>query len=129
MWTDGFAVFSDSDNPAEAKEFVAFLGSEGQRLRVEVTGEPPLSAKAAEEFGWAAQGNNEARQQFLQVAAAGSPLLFVPGFGEVSAPLGDGFNLIAGGEGTAADMLDEAAPRMQDSLDEAWVTWEALGGS
>ena len=99
MWTDGFAVFSDSDHPAEAKEFVAFLGTEGQRLRVEVTGEPPLSAKAAEEFGWAEQGNSEARQQFLEVAAAGSPLMFVPGFGDVWRRSSDGFNLIAGRRG------------------------------
>ena len=34
--------------------------TEGQRLRVEVTGEPPLSAAAAEEYGWAEQGNAEA---------------------------------------------------------------------
>jgi ABC-type glycerol-3-phosphate transport system substrate-binding protein len=128
MWTDGFAVFSGSDHPEEAKEFVTFLATEGQRLRVEVTGQPPLSAKAAEEYGWVDQGNTEARHEFLEVVGSGSPLMFVPGFGDVTAPLGDAFNQIAGGEITAAEALDEVAPRMQESLDQAWVTWEQLGG-
>lgn len=126
MWTDAFAVFADSDHPAEAAEFVAFLGTEGQRLRVEVTGQPPLSARAAEEYGWVEQGNSEGRQEFLEVVGTGSPLMFVPGFGDVVSPLSDMFNLIAGGEVTAADALDEVTPRMQESLDDAWRTWEQL---
>jgi ABC-type glycerol-3-phosphate transport system substrate-binding protein len=128
MWTDSFAVFSGSDHPEEAKEFVTFLATEGQRLRVEVTGQPPLSAKAAEEYGWVDQGNSEARHQFLEVIGSGSPLLlFVPGFGDVTAPLADAFNQIAGGEVSASEALDAAAPRMQESLDKAWETWEQLG--
>lgn len=127
MWTDAFAVFVDSDHPAEAAEFVAFLGTEGQRLRVEVTGQPPLSARAAEEYGWVEQGNTAGRQEFLEVVGTGSPLMFVPGFGDVVAPLSDMFSLVADGEVTAAQALDEVAPRMQDSLDQAWVTWEQLG--
>ena len=127
MWTDAFAAFSGSDHPAEAAEFVAFIGTEGQRLRVETTGQPPLSASAAQETGWADQGNAAARQQFLDVAGTGSPLMFVPGFEDVVAPLTDAFNLMAAGEVTAADALDEVAPRMQDSLNQGWETWEQLG--
>ena len=123
MWTDSFAVFSDSDNPAEAADFVAFLATEGQRLRVEVTGQPPLSASAAEEFGRADQGNTEGRQEFLQTVASGSALMFVPGFGNVVSPLEDAFNQMAAGEVTA-DILDELAPRMQESLNEQWATWD-----
>jgi ABC-type glycerol-3-phosphate transport system substrate-binding protein len=126
MWTDSFAVFSDSDSPQEALDFVAFLATEGQRLRVEVTGQPPLSAKAAEEYGWVDQGNTVGRQEFLQAVSTGSPLMFVPGFQSVTAPLEDAFNLIAAGEVTAAEALDEVAPRMQESLDEAWQTWEQI---
>ena len=125
MWTDSFAVFSDSDNTAEAADFVAFLATEGQRLRVEVTGQPPLSASAAEEFGWADQGNTEGRQEFLQTVASGSALMFVPGFGNVVSPLEDAFNQMAAGEVTA-DILDELAPRMQESLNEQWATWEQI---
>jgi multiple sugar transport system substrate-binding protein len=124
VWTDGLAVFSDSAHPAEAQEFLAFLATEGQRLRVEVTGEPPLSAAAAAEYGWVDLGNTEARKQFLEATQVSGSNFFVPGFWDVVAPLDDAFNQIAGGEITAAEALDAAAPRMQDRLDQAWETWE-----
>ena len=117
-----------SDHPAEALAFVAFLATEGQRLRVAVTGEPPLSAAAAAETGWAGQGNAAARQQFMQVVGLASPGIFVPDYWDVVPPLEDAFNLIVDGETTAAAVLDEVAPRMQDSLDQNWRTWDEIGG-
>jgi multiple sugar transport system substrate-binding protein len=126
VWTDSLAVFADSPNPEAAMDFLAFMATEGQRLRVEVTGEPPLDATVAEELGWVEKGNVTARQQFLDVIAASQPLNFVPGFWDVTSPLDEGFNLIAAGEVSASDMLDDAAPRMQDSLDQAWRTWEEI---
>ena len=53
--------------------------------------------------------------------------MFVPGFWDVVAPLEDLYNLMASGDAAAAEALDEVAPRMQDSLDQAWETWESLG--
>jgi multiple sugar transport system substrate-binding protein len=128
VWTDGFAVFNGSQHPAEAMEFLAFLGTEGQRLRVEVTGEPPLSAAAAKEFGWAEQGNTEGRQQFLEVIGRAGPGIFIPGYWDVVSPLEDAFNLVVEGEATASEVLDEVAPRMQDSLDQQWATWDQISG-
>jgi ABC-type glycerol-3-phosphate transport system substrate-binding protein len=128
VWTDRFTVFRGSDNPAEAMEFIAFLATEGQRLRVEVTGEPPLSAAVAEELGWAEQGNAEAREQFLQVIGRAGSANFVPGYWDVVSPLEDAFNLIVEGEATASQVLDEVAPRMQDSLDQNWETWDQISG-
>ena len=127
VWTDGLAIFSDTDHPTEAMEFIAFLASEGQRLRVEEVGEPPLNAAAAVEYGWAEQGNVAGREQFLQAVGAANPPMFVPGFWDVVAPLEDLYNLMASGDAAAAEALDEVAPRMQDSLDQAWETWEQLG--
>lgn len=126
VWTDAMAIFADSANPDAAKELIAFLATDGQRLRVEVTGEPPLDANVATELKWMEQGNAAARQQFLDVIATSQPGMFVPGFWDVTSPLGEGFDLIAAGEVTASDMLDDAAPRMQDSLDQAWRTWEEI---
>jgi multiple sugar transport system substrate-binding protein len=125
VWTDGFAVFNGSDSPAEAMEFVAFLATEGQRLRVEVTGEPPLSAAAAAEFGWTAQGNTEAREQFLEVVGRAGSGIEIPGYWDVVSPLEDAFNMMVDGEATSA-VLDEVAPRMQDSLDQNWATWDQI---
>ena len=126
VWTDGLAVFAGSANPEAAMEFLAFLATDGQRLRVEVTGEPPLDAHVAKELRWVEQGNATARQQFLDVIAASEPGMFVPGFWDVTSPLSEGFDLIASGEVSASDMLDDAAPRMQHSLDQAWRTWEDI---
>ena len=125
-WTDGLAVFRDSAHPEEAKTFLAFLATDGQQLRVDVTGEPPLNAKVAEASGWVDQGNSEARHQFLEAIKVSKPAAFIPGFWDVTAPLGDAFNLISSGEASASQALDEVAPRMQDSLDQAWVTWEEI---
>jgi ABC-type glycerol-3-phosphate transport system substrate-binding protein len=127
VWTDGFSVFNGSAHPEEAMELLIFLATEGQRLRVEVTGEPPLSAAAAAEYGWAEQGHAEGREEFLQVIGATSPGLFIPNFWDVTSPLEDAFNLMAAGEATSA-VLDEVAPRMQESLDQNWETWEQFGG-
>jgi multiple sugar transport system substrate-binding protein len=123
VWTDGFSVFNGSAHPEEAKAFLGFLATEGQRLRVEVTGEPPLSAAAAAEYGWVEQGNVEGRQEFLQAISAADPGIFIPSFFDVVLPLEDAFNLMVEGEATSA-VLDEVAPRMQDSLDQNWETWE-----
>jgi ABC-type glycerol-3-phosphate transport system substrate-binding protein len=128
VWTDGLAVFNGSAHPDEAMTFVSFLATEGQRLRVEETGEPPLDANAAAEFGWVDRGDAEGRQQFLEAISVAKPGTFVPGFWDVTTPLADAFNQIAAGEISAADALDSAAPRMQDSLNQAWETWEELGG-
>jgi multiple sugar transport system substrate-binding protein len=127
VWTDGFAVFRGSDQPAEAAELVALLGTDGQRLRVAVPGDAPLSAAAAKEYGWVEQGNAAARQQFLQVIGAAEPGIFIPGFWDVVPPLEDAYNQMVEGETTSA-VLDEVAPRMQDSLDQNWATWDQLGG-
>ncbi len=128
VWTDGMAVFAGSPHPEEALALVAFLATEGQRLRVEVTGEPPLDASAATEFGWVDQGNTAGRQQFLEAVRTAEPAMFIPSLGEVSAPVDDAFNQIAAGDISASDALDSVAPRMQDHLDRAWETWEELGG-
>jgi ABC-type glycerol-3-phosphate transport system substrate-binding protein len=128
-WTDGLAVFSDSPHPDAAKQFLAFLATDGQQLRVDVTGEPPLNSAVAAESGWVDQGNSEARKQFLEAIKVSKPAMFVPGFWDVTAPLQDQFNLIAAGEVSASDALDEVAPRMQDTLDQSWVTWNEIVGS
>lgn len=127
LWTDQLMIFTDSDHKEEARAFISFVATEGQRLRMDVTGEPPLSAAAAEEFGWTDQGNTAAREEFQQAIAVSAAQLFVPGFWDVTSPLGDAFSQIAGGEVDASEILDEVAPRMQDSLDQSWETWEQFG--
>jgi multiple sugar transport system substrate-binding protein len=124
VWTDSFGVFTQSQHAQEAKEFLAFLATEGQRLRVTVAGDVPLDNALADELNWA--GNHPGRKQFLEVIKLARPGVFVPGFWDVTNPLNDVFTAIVEEGKSAKEALDEAAPQMQDSLDKAWETWEQI---
>ncbi len=121
-WTDQFGVFEGSENPEAAKEFIAFLSTEGNRLRAEKADALPLDSTVAQETDWA--GQSEGRLETLEVVKLAQDETFVPGFWDVTAPLWDSFALVVEDEMTAQEALDEAAPKMQESLDRAWQTWE-----
>lgn len=121
-WTDQFGVFAGSENPDAAKEFIAFLSTEGNKLRSKRDDALPLDSTVAEETNWT--GESAGRHETLEVVKLADAEPFVPGFWDVTGPLWDSFALIVEGEMTAQQALDEAAPKMQDSLDRAWQTWE-----
>jgi ABC-type glycerol-3-phosphate transport system substrate-binding protein len=126
VWTDAVAVFEGTEHPEEAKEFIAFLATEGQELRVELTGDLPLDFTVAEEADWA-QGV-PGRQDVLEILPNARPKPFFPGvFWVVFGPLYDVFALAVGGEETAQAALEEAAPAIQENLDRAWERWERSG--
>lgn len=123
-WTDMWGVFASSDNVEAAKLFVAFIGTTGNELRVEVGNAVSLDLSVAEELGWADE--NAGRQQALEVMGLSQPGVFVPGYWDVTDPLWDSFSLVVEGDRTAQEALDDVAPEMQDSLDRAWQTWEDI---
>ena len=123
-WTDMWGVFSSSDNSEAAKEFIAFVGTTGNELRVEVGNAVPLDLTVAEELGWA--GESAGRREALEVMGLAHPDIFVPGYWDVTDPLWDSFALVVEGDMTAQEALDEVAPEMQESLDRAWQTWEDI---
>jgi multiple sugar transport system substrate-binding protein len=123
-WSDYWGVFAGSDNEAAAKEFVAFAGTEGNRLR-SLAGDMPLDATVADETDWA--GNSAGRAEALQVIKLARPNIFLPSnIFEITSPLWDVFALVVEGEKTAQEALNEAAPEMQQILDRAWETWEDI---
>ncbi|HET7929745.1 MAG TPA: extracellular solute-binding protein, partial [Actinomycetota bacterium] len=124
-WSDGVAVMSTSDHPQEAKEFIAFLTTEGQRIRFETTGDIPLDSKVAEEVNWA--GGVPGREDGLEVAAHARAPIFVPNRWDVLGPIWDAWGYIVGGDKTAQQALDDVAPAIQENLDKAWEDWEAQG--
>lgn len=122
VWTDGIAVFAKAAHPEEAKLFIAFQATEGQRIRVEKTGDVPVSAAIAEEMNWA--GGIAGREEALQVLEHARPAAFVPNRWEVVGPIWDAFGYIVSKEKTAQEALDEAAPLIQENLDREWAAWE-----
>jgi multiple sugar transport system substrate-binding protein len=125
VWTDSVGVFKSSKHPAEAKRFIGFLATTGQRIRVETTGDIPLSTKIAEEVNWAK--GNPGRLNGLEVLKHARPAVWIPGKWDAWGPFYDAWGLMVGGEKTAQKALDDAAPAIQDNLDEAWKTWEKQG--
>jgi multiple sugar transport system substrate-binding protein len=123
-WTDQFGVFEGSEHPDAAKEFIAFLSTEGNRLRSEEADALPLDSTVAEETDWA--GDSEGRAETLEVVKLAQGETFIPGFWDVTGQLWDSFALVVENEETAQQALDEAAPGMQESLDRAWQTWEDM---
>ncbi len=122
VWTDSIGVFAGAPHPEEAKLFVAFQGTEGQRVRVEVTGDVPVSSAVAEELDWAS--DIAGRHEALQVLEHARPNVNMPNRWEVAGPLFDAFGYIVSEEKSAQEALDEAAPLMQENLDKEWADWE-----
>ena len=123
-WTDAFGVFAGSDNPVEATEFIAFLASEGSQIRADL-GMQPFNLSLADEIGWADE--NEGRQELMQVMALSRDPVFIPDFWGVIDPLWDAWEFITSGDMTAQEAFDDAAPYVQENLDEAWETWNSIG--
>lgn len=122
VWTDGIAIFAKAEHPEEAKLFIAFQATEGQRIRVEKLGDVPANSKVAEEMNWAK--DIVGRQEALKVLEHARPAAFVPNRWEVVGPLWDAFGYIVSKEKAAKDALDEAAPLIQENLDREWAAWE-----
>ncbi|HEU4354020.1 MAG TPA: sugar ABC transporter substrate-binding protein [Actinomycetota bacterium] len=122
VWTDSVGVMANSDNPNEALDFIAFLTTKGQQIRYEVSGDIPLDLAVADEVNWA--GDIPGRQDGLEILSHARPLVFVPNRWDVAGPYYDAWGFVLGGEKTAQEALDDAAPAIQENLDKAWKDWE-----
>jgi hypothetical protein len=121
-WTDGYGVFSASKHPQEALSFLAYMGTKGQEVRLEL-GDLPLNMTYADQ--WAADSTG--RQEAITAIRFARPNLFVPGYWDTMDPLYDGFyGAILEDGRPVKDVLDELAPQMQETLDQAWETWESI---
>jgi multiple sugar transport system substrate-binding protein len=124
VWTDRWGIFADSANQDAAEAWIAFLATEGQRLQVEVEGNVPLDGTVADELDW--PRGIEGRQEFLDVIALARPGIFVPGFWDATSVVEGAFDLMAAEGVPAQELIDESTADMQDIIDQAWETWEAV---
>jgi multiple sugar transport system substrate-binding protein len=118
-WTDGFGVLSSSKHPEEALRFVAYMGTKGNELRLEM-GDLPLNMKLASQ--WA--GDSEGRKQALAAIAHARENLFCPGYWEAVPLVEDAFTSMLEEGVSAKDALDAIAPEIQRVLDQTWETFE-----
>ncbi|MFN8451534.1 MAG: extracellular solute-binding protein [Anaerolineae bacterium] len=122
--SDELAAFSGSAHPEEAKLFVIFYGTEGNRIRFETSGDLPLNMKLAQELNWA--GDSEGRQEMFAGIQLSRPSLFIPEWFTVIEPLSEAINLMVEDGLSAEEALAEMAPVVQDTLDETWETWDQI---
>jgi len=121
-WTDGFGVFSKSKHPKEALLFLAYVATKGQDARLAL-GDLPLNMTLADE--WA--GDSTGRQEAVTAIKQARPLLFVPGYWDTIGPLYDAFyGDILEDKRPVKEVMDEYAPQMQETLDQAWETWDSI---
>jgi multiple sugar transport system substrate-binding protein len=122
VWTDSVGVMANSEHKDEAKEFLAFLTTSGQKIRAKTSGDLPLDLSVAEQVNWTA--GVPGREEGLQVLEHARPTNFVPNRWDVIAPYYDAWGYVLGGEKSAQEALDEAQPAIQENLDKAWEDWE-----
>jgi multiple sugar transport system substrate-binding protein len=124
-WSDYWGAFSADPSHAEAaKEFVSFVGTDGNKLR-EQAGGMPLNTAMADKLNWA--GDSPGRQDALQVLKLARPGIFLPAnIFSIDPPLWDAWGAIVEGDKTTQQALDDAAPQMQQNLDRAWTTWNEI---
>jgi multiple sugar transport system substrate-binding protein len=120
-WSDSVGVMATTDHPDEAKEFVAFVATQGQKIRFETTGDIPLDSKVADKMNWA--GGIPGREEGLQIAKHARAAIFIPDRWNVYAPLYDAWGYIVSGNKSVKQALDDAASAIQQNLDKAWDVW------
>jgi multiple sugar transport system substrate-binding protein len=121
-WTDAWSTFVTSKHPEQTLDFLTYIATEGNKLRVD-SGTFPLDQQAAKDADYAA--GSEAKQQMLEVMGLTNPIPFVPSWFTVFGQLEDTFPQIVD-NGDAAGALHDVAPIIQDDLAREWETWDAL---
>jgi len=126
-WTTAWGTFVESEHLHAALTFLEFIGTDAQRIRAQVSADPPLSLKVADEINWGA--GDPIKEQYLQVLeVAAKPQTFVPPLPEGAYEPAEVYNeMTVQGKTDAEPFLNAEARRTQPILDRAWKDWEALG--
>jgi multiple sugar transport system substrate-binding protein len=120
-WTAPWGTFEESPHPDAALQLMA---TDGQRVQMEVTPDPPLSTVVAEEADYGQ--DDPIKQDFLQVLENARPLVFTPPGVETWDPVEVMRLLTIEGETDAQAILDEMAAASQEELDAAWERWDTF---
>lgn len=124
-WSDNVAIMASTDHATEAKEFVAYVSTEGQKVRYQTKGAVPLDLSIAKDVNWA--NNIPGREDGLELLSHARAMVFVPNRWDVIDPFYDAWGFVLDGDKTAQQALDDAAPAIQENLDKAWKDWDSGG--
>ncbi len=123
-WTSAWGTFTESRHKDLALEFLRFIATDAQRIRMQVTPDPPLSTKVAVENRYGT--DDPIKAQFLQVLANARPQVFVPP-GEESWDPAEVLRLLTvEGQTDAKPILDDMAAKAQQRVLEIWDRWQTL---
>lgn len=126
-WTAPWGTFTESPHPEDALLVLEFIATEGQRVQMAATPDPPLSVAIANEEGY---GEDDLiKSEFLQVLENARTGVFTPPGEEHWDPSEVLRLLTVEGQTDAQPILDQMAAQAQDQLDEVWARWESLDQS
>lgn len=124
VWTAPWGTFKASKHPQEALEFLRFIATDAQKLRAEVSSDPPLSLKVANEIGWGK--GDPVKEQYLQVLSVAPGQPFVPPLPDGAIAWGDVWaRLLEDANADPGPLLDDLAKQAQSALDQGWQEWES----
>ena len=123
-WTAPWGTFTESRHPEDAMQFLQFLATDGQKIQMTATADPPLSTKVAQEAGYGK--DDPIKEQFLRVLANARPLQFVPPGEENWDPVEVMRLLTVEKQSHAQPILDKMAAAAQAALPEVWSRWDSL---
>lgn len=126
-WTAPWGTFNDSKDKDIALEFLHYLATDAQRLRAQVSADPPLSMKVAQEIGYGK--DDPVKSEYLKVlAAAAQPQVFVPPGVESFDPSEVLRLLVEEGRADTKAILDQQAAASQKELDKVWERFDKIKG-
>lgn len=125
VFTAAWGAMRDSSNPDGALAFIRFIATEAQRIRTEVSPDPPLSSKVATAVRYGE--GDPIKQQYLEVLKLAPAPKFVPPGVDAWDPAEVMRLLTVEGRTDAQAILDKMAAASQVELDRAWQQWESLG--
>ena len=124
MWTTASARWPSSEHPDEAKDFIAYLTTEGQRIRYEISGDIPLDLAIAEDVDWAS--GIPGREDGLEILSHARPLVFVPNRWDVAGPYYEAWGLVLAGGRPRGRRWTTRRPRSRRTR-QSWQDWEEQG--
>jgi multiple sugar transport system substrate-binding protein len=125
-WTAPWGTFTESQHRDAALEFLKFIATDAQRIRAQVSADPPFNMAVADELQWG-QGD-PVKEQYLIVLKQAKPQVFVPPLPEGAYAADEIYRLMTiEGQTDAQPLLDAEAEKTQPLLEEGWRLWEELG--